>query len=106
MNYQRLIKSGIKRLREKNNLTPEVFAEKVGLTAQGLSNLERNKYQPTAETIDTICKAFKIHPLDLLTDYPEDIEKDEQLTQITAILKTYSKDELNKLYKILKVLKD
>lgn len=106
MKYQQLINNRIKRLRIKLNLTQEVFSEKIGISVHGLSNLERNKYQPTAETIDTICKAFKIHPLDLLTDYPEDIEKDEQLTQITAILKTYSKDELNKLYKILKVLKD
>ena len=106
MQYQKLINNGIKKLRKNLNLTQEVFSEKIGMSVHGLSNIERNRYQPNPETIDKICEVFKIHPLDLLADYPEDLEKDEQLTQITAILKTYSKEELNKLYKILTVLKN
>lgn len=106
MDYKTLVNNGIKRLRKKLGLTQEKFAEKINFSTKGVSNIERNRYQPNPETIDKICEVFKIHPLDLLADYPEDLEKDEQLTQITAILKTYSKEELNKLYKILTVLKD
>lgn len=106
MNYQKLINCGIKRLREKLGMKQEDFSEKIGLTAQGLSNLERNKYQPTAETVDMICKAFDIHPVDLLLEYPEDLDSNDALKQINVILKTYSKEELNKLLKVLSVLKD
>ena len=47
-------------------MTQEEFAEKIGISIQGLSNLERNRYQPTSDTIDKICKNFKISPVELL----------------------------------------
>ena len=66
MKYQELINKNIKELRQANNLTQEEFAEKIGISIQGLSNIERNRYQPAAETVDKICKAFKITPAELL----------------------------------------
>ena len=66
MKYQQLINKNIRELRIKKGLTQEEFAEKIGISIQGLSNIERNRYQPTSETIDKICNAFKITPLDLL----------------------------------------
>ena len=54
MDYQALINKSIKDLRKKLGLTQEQFCEKIGISLQGLSNLERNRYQPTAETIDKI----------------------------------------------------
>ena len=70
MKYQELINKNIKELRQANNLTQEEFAEKIGISIQGLSNIERNRYQPAAETVDKICKAFKITPAELLTVPP------------------------------------
>ena len=66
MKYQELLNTNIKKLRQENNLTQEEFAEKIGISIQGLSNIERNRYQPTADTIDKICNAFKITPCELL----------------------------------------
>ena len=66
MGYQKLINDNIKELRIKHGLTQEEFAEKIDISIQGLSNIERNKYQPNAETIDKICKNFKITPIELL----------------------------------------
>ena len=48
MGYQKLINSNIKELRLKHHLTQEEFAEKIGISLQGGSNIERNRYQPTA----------------------------------------------------------
>ena len=67
MKYQKLISTKIKELRLKNNLTQEEFTEKIGLSLNGVSNIERCRYQPTAETIDKICDAFKISPLEFVT---------------------------------------
>ena len=106
MEYQRLITFGIKRLREKLGLTQEQFSEKAGLTTQGLSNLERNKYQPKSNTIDLICKNFNIHPIDLLMDYPDEMDTEDLLKQINVLLKSFPKEELQKLYKVLTALKD
>ena len=78
MNYQKLINQNIKELRIKHGLTQEEFSEKVGISIQGLSNIERNRYQPTGETVDKICNAFKIMPAELLmikSNSDEDIIK-------------------------------
>ena len=66
MGYQKLINMNIRELRLRNNLTQEEFAEKIGISIQGVSNIERNRYQPTADTIDKICYAFEITPAQLL----------------------------------------
>ena len=105
MNYQKLINFGIKRLRERLNLKQEELAEKIGVTPQGVSNIERNKYQPTADTINKICEVFNIHPVELLTEYPEDMDTQDTIKQINAIMLNMSKDELDKLLKVLTVLK-
>ena len=43
MNYQKLLADTIKELRLKNNLTQDAFSEKIGLSLNGLSNIERNR---------------------------------------------------------------
>ena len=99
MKYQKLINESIKKLRQSQNLTQEEFAEKVGISLQGLSNIERNRYQPNSETIDKICKVFKLTPIELLT-LKNDGNK-EIIINITALLSQCSKARLNKIYDIL-----
>jgi len=102
MDYQTLINSSIKKIRLENNLTQEEFAEKIGISIQGLSNIERNRYQPTAETIDRICKAFKISPCELLIETPKDNE--EIIKNISNLLSNCTKTKLKKIYKIIETL--
>ena len=76
MSYQKIINNGIKRLRVREKLTQEEFAEKINMSVQGYRNIEHNKYQATAETIDKICKVFKIDPVELLLpDQQADLDK-------------------------------
>jgi transcriptional regulator with XRE-family HTH domain len=55
---------------------------------KGLSNLERNRYQPTAETIDKICKVFKITPNELLLEPNK--ENEDIIKNITTLLSSCS----------------
>ena len=71
MSYQKLITNGIKRLRVKNKLTQEQFAEKISMSVQGYRNIEHNRYLPTGETIDKICEVFNIQPVELLLPEPQ-----------------------------------
>lgn len=96
MSYQKIINSGIKRLREQNKLTQEQFAEKIGMSVQGYRNIEHNKYQPTSDTIDKICKVFKITPIDLLIP-----EQKSDLKEIRKII-NYKLDTC-KLEKLLRI---
>ncbi len=103
MKYQKLINANIKQLRIKNGLTQEEFAEKVGLSIQGLSNIERNRYQPTSETIDKICNYFKISPLELLLTASN--ANENLIKNINALLTQCSTQKLKQIYEILKIIK-
>ncbi len=103
MDYQKLINLNIKKLRQTYNLTQEEFAEKAGLSLQGLSNIERNRYQPNAKTVDNICKAFKIKPIELLT-ISEDNNNEEIIKNITLLLKQCTKTKLKKIYNIILIM--
>ena len=102
MKYQELITKNIKRLRLSLGLTQEIFAEKAGLTVQGLSNIERNKYQPNSETIDRICEAFNIAPAQLLLS-PEHLDNKNILMNINAMLNSCNTKELSKIHDIVKI---
>ncbi|HIS74092.1 TPA: helix-turn-helix transcriptional regulator [Candidatus Galligastranaerophilus intestinavium] len=100
MKYQELINTSIKNLRKSNNLTQEEFAEKIDISIQGLSNIERNRYQPTADTIDKICKAFKITPAELLLGQNDN----EIINNITLLLTNCPKNKLKKICEVIKIL--
>ena len=102
MKYQELINLNIRALRQKHGLTQEMFSEKIGISLQGLSNIERNKYQPTAETIDKICKAFNITPQELLiinSNACQDI-----INNIVTLLNQCPPQKLKKIYEIVSIL--
>lgn len=102
MNYQKLMSVNIKKLRQNNHLTQEEFAEKVGLSLQGLSNIERNRYQPTADTVDRICKAFDIQPAQLLL-LPEHTTQ-EIIDNINTLLCSCKPKKLKQIYEIITIM--
>ena len=103
MKYQKLINSNIKELRIKHGLTQEEFAEKIGISIQGLSNLERNRYQPTSDTIDKICKNFNISPVELLLSKNKDSEN--LLKNINSLLNECSVAKLKQIFEIIRIIK-
>ena len=102
MDYQKLINSNIKELRLRHHLTQEEFAEKLGISIQGVSNIERNRYQPTADTVNRICKAFKITPAELLlvkSSANQDIIKN-----IVTLLTDCQPKKLKQIYDVILIL--
>lgn len=102
MKYQELISLKIKELRLKHNLTQEEFAEKIGISLNGLSNIERNRYQPNANTIDKICIAFKITPAELLLQSPT--KNADIINNINLLLSTCPQKTLKKIYDIILIM--
>ena len=102
MKYQKLISTKIKELRLKHNLTQEEFAEQIGLSLNGVSNIERCRYQPTAETIDKICDTFKISPLELLIE--QNNSNEEIINNIIVLLSACSQRKLKKIYEIIYIM--
>lgn len=102
MNYQKLINTNIKELRLKHNLTQEEFAEKIGMSLNGVSNIERNRYQPTAKVIDRICNVFEITPAELLLLNSKD--NYDIIQNIVTLLSACSTKKLKKIYDIILVI--
>lgn len=102
MGYQKLINSNIKELRLKHYLTQEEFAERIGISLQGLSNIERNRYQPTADTVDKICNAFDITPAQLLVKPVQD--NDDIIKNIVTLLSDCKTKKLKQIYDIICIL--
>ena len=102
MNYQKLLNSNIKALRLKFGLTQEEFAERVGISIQGLSNIERNRYQPTSSTVDKICKSFNLSPVELL--FTNSQTNDNIIQNINVLLKKCSTYKLKQIYEIIQIL--
>ena len=64
--FQGLINKAIKELRLKTGLSQEKFSEKCGISVDVYRNIEHNRYTPKSITIDKICEAFNLTPIDLL----------------------------------------
>lgn len=59
------------------------------------------RYQPTAQTIDKICKKFKITPSELLCNNMDNSE--ENITNIVALISECPKAKIKKIYEIIKI---
>lgn len=103
MKYQKLVNSNIRNMRRRLNLTQEEFAERIKITVQGLSNIERNRYMPSPETIDSICEEFNISPIQLLWN-GEHANNQDIINDIESQLKFCSRKELLKISEIIKIL--
>lgn len=70
----------LKELRKYLDLSQKVFAEKLGITDSGLSNLESGKRNLTEQMIISICREFNVNRVwlvegvgDMFTNLPETI---------------------------------
>lgn len=51
----------IKKVRKDKDLTQQLFAEKIGTTANVLTNYETGRRNPSSSVINNICKTFNIN---------------------------------------------
>lgn len=103
VDYQTLLTSNIKKLRKTSGLTQEKFAELVDVSVDRIRNIEKNRYTPTAKTIDRICSAFNITPFELLL--PDAQQDAEVIEEINNKLKLCDNDKLKRISKIIDLVK-
>lgn len=78
MSTNELFGNIIKNMRNKQSLSQEELAKRTGLDRTYISLLERGKKNPSLLTILKICKAFDIHPSELMIK----LEKENILNNI------------------------
>lgn len=80
----------LRRLRERENITREEFAKKIGITYAALSKYETNLRQPDYETLTKIASFF-----DVSTDYLLGIEHEESLKPAVPELTPYQQEVID-----------
>lgn len=78
--FQALINNSIKNLRSSLGMSQEKFSEKCGLSTDNYRNLEYNRHSPKSSTVDKICMAFNLTPIELLRYGAEQPSDSEQIT--------------------------
>jgi len=71
------MKTQIKELREKHNLTQEDLAAKVSVTRQTILFLEKGKYNPSLRLAHKIARIFKVKIEDVFS-FEDEIENDRK----------------------------
>lgn len=60
----------IKKYRKMRGLTQQELAERANMSRSYLADVERNRYNPSVDTLKSIAKALQINSNDLLSDDP------------------------------------
>ena len=96
----------IKRLRQKEGLTQEQFAEKVNVDRRTIARAEDGKHRPSAETMEMIAEAFSV-PVSYFFDssvYKPDVSKSALIFQINSQLNVLSKSNLRKVKSFIDII--
>jgi transcriptional regulator with XRE-family HTH domain len=66
MDMRKLVGRNVRRIRQKNGLTQERFAEISGFSQQYISGLEQGRRNPTVVTLYELAKALGVSHMDLV----------------------------------------
>jgi transcriptional regulator with XRE-family HTH domain len=104
MDTKQLLGARIKSLRQGRGRTQEQLAERVGLSVNYLSRIERGLENPTLDTLLGVAEALKVEPVELFTFHHEEPDP-RRLRQLLARLVGEAKDEqLNQAVKVVRSL--
>ena len=98
---KKLIGKKIKEIRKREQLTQELFSEKIGIEPSSLSNIENGKSFPSMITVLNIADKFKISFNDFF-DNEYLVNEPELEKKIIDVIKTRSYKEKQLIYKIIK----
>lgn len=102
VNIKKQLGAKIKRLRQKNGLTQEQFAERIDIATRTLSGIETGENFVTAETLEKIFKALDVSGSELFAF--DHIKPQEELISeiIEDVQKLKDRDKIETVYKIIK----
>ena len=100
MNIKKELGNRIREIRTAHSLTQEALAEKIGLSAKSLSQIELGNNFVSAETLNLLCRALDVTPKVLFDFGFAEISQKEAIDLINLKLKNNPK-LLKTIYKIV-----
>ena len=101
MNIKKLFGKRIKEIRTRLYLTQEELAERIGISAKSVSQIELGNNFISAENLSAICSALKINPK-VLFDFQTE-EEENNFEYVVSKLKD-NKILLNKISQIIQII--
>lgn len=102
MNIKKKLGSKIKEIRKAKKYTQDFVAEKMGIEAKSLSNIERGLFYPTAENLEKISKTLEVSPCELF-DFEHHKSNKELKEEILKKIEE-NPDKLKQIYKLLNAI--
>lgn len=96
-NLKKIIADNIKKFRHAKGWTQAEFAEKANLSVRGIQDIEYEKNEPRASTLQTIADALEVSVEDILGSSKKSNSKLEVIGEIILRLSTLSEAELNNM---------
>ena len=105
MDEKRLLGKRISEIRKRQRLSQERLAERAGISAQYVSNIERGKENPTLDLLLRLTEALKVS-LGQMCDFEtvEDMNQRKMRSSIGTILQNADPDRLRLALKLLRSL--
>ena len=104
MDKRILLGARIREIRKRQGLSQEMLAERAGISAQYISNIERGRENPTLDLMLRLSGALKVS-LGEICDYEtEKMDQKKMRTAILELLRTADPDRLQIAFNVLKAV--
>ena len=102
MNIKKLLGKRLKTIREANKLTQEELSEKIGLSKNAISLVERGLNFTSPNLLEKLCQFYNVQP-DYFFKFDLDIKKDDfkKINSIISKLKSLNSTDLNYVCKFI-----
>jgi transcriptional regulator with XRE-family HTH domain len=104
MERQALFGSRIRSIREAASLSREIVAERAGITANYLGEIERGEKWPTLDMIERIAMALQVLPPSFFEYEDQEVDHGILMGKIQRLLSSRSTDQLQQAVRVLKAL--
>ena len=101
MDKKRLLGARIKEIRRRQRLSQEKLAERAGISAQYISNIERGRENPTLDLLLRLADALKVS-LGSMCDFESLEDRRKVRAAIQQMLRTGDPERLRVAFKVLK----
>lgn len=103
MTYKELFGARIKSLREAKDWTQEKLAEKMDISSNYLSSIERGKENPTFDMLTKFAEALKVEMWEMF-DFGHEVGVKELKDTLTKFMKEADEEKLRAAVKLLRAV--
>lgn len=94
----------IKALRKQKGWSQERLAERVGISTQYLSNIERGKENPTLDLLLRLADSLRVSPAEIFDFEAEGLDRKALQAEIRKVMETADVERLRTALKVLRAI--